>query len=133
MPLKPPTFRPSHLPTSTQIARDYDRRRGTAHERGYTNQLRSRMAAWKHRHPLCLGCSAVGRIQATEVCDHVVPHKGDSLLLWTESNWQPSCREHHNIIKQRLELLFANGTIPVESLKLDSPIAIRLSRELLMM
>jgi 5-methylcytosine-specific restriction protein A len=89
------------------------------------------MTAWKQRHPLCLGCAAVHRVKPTEVTDHIVPHKGDRALLWSEANWQPACREHHDIIKQRLERAFASGSITAEALKLDSSAAIRLTLDLM--
>jgi 5-methylcytosine-specific restriction enzyme A len=89
------------------------------------------MDAWKRSHPLCLGCSAIGRVTATQVTDHVVPHKGDRSLLWSAENWQPSCREHHDVIKQRLELMFASGAISADALKLDSAIAVQLTLDVL--
>ncbi|MBZ5498887.1 MAG: HNH endonuclease [Acidobacteriia bacterium] len=38
--------------------------------------------------PLCGECERVGRLTATAVVDHIVPHKGDSRLFGDESNWQ---------------------------------------------
>jgi hypothetical protein len=131
MPTKPLTFRPPGAPTSRDVERAYDKRRGTAHARGYTDQLRRRMAAFRAARPLCLGCQAVGRIAATEVCDHVIPARGDRDLLWSEANWQPACREHHDIIKQRLEDMWNARTITSDELRLDSATAIRLTRDLL--
>jgi 5-methylcytosine-specific restriction endonuclease McrA len=89
------------------------------------------MDAWKRQHPLCVGCGVVGRIVATAVCDHIVPHKGDKTLLWSADNWQPACREHHDVVKQRLEDLFARGIASASDLRLDSARAITLTRELL--
>lgn len=89
------------------------------------------MGRWKREHPLCLGCKAVGRITATAVTDHTVPHKGDHALLVDEANWQPACRPHHDIVKQRLEALFKAGSIGRSDLRLDSAKAIELTNELL--
>ena len=131
MPTKPPTFRPPGAPLPKQANSDYDRRRGSAHSRGYTAALRASMDAWKRANPLCLGCTAVGRVGATEVTDHILPHKGDKALLWSVENWQPSCREHHDIVKQRLEDLYASGKATAADLRLDSVRAIELTRDLI--
>jgi 5-methylcytosine-specific restriction endonuclease McrA len=131
MPVRPPTFRPKGQRSRREVNTDYDDRRGTAHERGYTYRLRQRMAAWKRGHPLCLGCQAIGRVTATEVTDHTIPHKGDKVLLEDEANWQPACRPHHDIVKQRLEALFKAGSIGVDALRLDSDRAIQMTMELL--
>lgn len=131
MPIRPPTYRPPGAPSAQDHAQAYDRRRGTPHSRGYTHKLRKAMDAWKHRNPLCLGCQAVERISATEVTDHIIPHKGDKLLLWNAANWQPACREHHDIIKQRLEDMVAKGKASASDLRLDSELAKQLTRELL--
>ena len=131
MPVRPPTFRPRGGRSRQQVDADYDERRGTAHERGYTYRLRQRMGRWKRDHPLCLGCQAIGRVTATEVTDHTIPHKGDKALLEDEANWQPACRPHHDVVKQRLEALFKAGSIGPAALRLDSPRAIELSNELL--
>jgi hypothetical protein len=51
--------------------------------------------------------------------------------MWDPNNRQPSCTPHHDIVKQRLEVLFAQGKTSAEDLKLDSAMAIALTRELL--
>ena len=89
------------------------------------------MALWKHQHPLCLGCQAVGRVVATDVTDHIIPHKGDPDLLSDESNWQPACRKHHDVIKQQLERMYAAGRIRAIDLRLDSDLAKELTADLL--
>lgn len=131
MPTKPPTFRPSHLPSRQQIAKDYDKARGTAHQRGYTSRLRTAMTRFKADNPLCLGCKAVGRVTPTAVTDHITPARGDTALLWDMDNWQPACREHHDIVKQHLERMFDRGTVSNEALRLDSAVAVRLTLDLL--
>ncbi len=131
MPVRPPTFRAKGQRSRQEVSTDYDRRRGTAHERGYTYALRQRMDRWKRAHPLCLGCQAVGRIRATEVTDHIIPHRGDQALLQDEGNWQPGCRPHHDIVKQRLEAMYKAGTIKADDLRFDSAKAIELTIELL--
>lgn len=35
-------------------------------------------------------------LAAAEEVDHVRPHRGDPVLFWDTSNWQPLCRTHHS-------------------------------------
>jgi len=44
---------------------------------------------------------------------------------------QPACRNHHDIVKQRLEALYLAGSISAADLRLDSARAIGTTRELL--
>jgi len=30
------------------------------------------------------------------VVDHVIPHRGDPVKMWDESNWESICAPHHN-------------------------------------
>ena len=29
--------------------------------------------------------------------DHITPHKGDKALFWQRANWQPLCKQCHDI------------------------------------
>jgi 5-methylcytosine-specific restriction endonuclease McrA len=78
---------------------------------------------YRQRHPLCLGCAACDRVSAAELVDHVVPHKGDHSLFWDGANWQPSCRWHHDVVKQRIEALYLKREATKEDLRLDSAMA----------
>ncbi|KAA0579000.1 HNH endonuclease [Azospirillum sp. B21] len=73
-------------------AKDYDARRGTARQRGYTKAWEKAAKAFLGRpqNRLC-ACGA----PATRV-DHRTPHKGDQRLFWDRSNWQPMCERCHN-------------------------------------
>lgn len=64
------------------------------------------------------------------MCDHIEPHRGNDRLFWNRRNWQSACDWHHDVVKQRLEAMFAAGEIGVADLRLDSEIAKRLTREL---
>lgn len=86
---------------------------------------------YKQAHPLCVGCQAVGRVAAATVTDHIIPHKGDEALFWDEDNWQAACAPHHDIVKQRMEKLYAAGKCSAADLYLGSALAVRLTRELL--
>jgi 5-methylcytosine-specific restriction protein A len=45
-------------------------------------------------HPVC--CDPFKRhlnvVMATYCPDHIKPHKGDPVLFWDQSNWQPLCQ-----------------------------------------
>ena len=46
------------------------------------------------QNPLCKAC--LPRVEAARVVDHVIPHRGDMVLFWDRSNWQPLCLSCHN-------------------------------------
>ena len=84
-----------------------DRARGTFRERGYTARWDRRAAAFKRLYPLCgmrpnglrpvmSQCHSEGRTTIATQVDHVVPHKGDPVLMWDElHNWQSLCSACH--------------------------------------
>jgi 5-methylcytosine-specific restriction enzyme A len=131
MPVRPPTYRPPGRRNRRQANAEYDTRRGSSRERGYDAQWDREALAYRSAHPLCLGCQAVGRVAAAALVDHIVPHKGDPALMWNPDNRQPSCTPHHDIVKQRLEVLFSQGKVSADDLRLDSAKAIELTLDLL--
>ena len=130
MPTAPKTFRAAHAPTPKQSEQDYDRRRGSARERGYSSKWDKVSVAFLRKHRVCKACEAVGVLQATEVTDHIVPHKGDMGLFWDRSNWQACCRWHHDVVKQILEREFLAGNIGRSDLNLTSRAALDLASRL---
>jgi hypothetical protein len=50
--------------------------------------------------------------------------------MWDSTNWQPSCKWHHDRVKQQLEVMWRQGSINKEDLKLDSAVARRLTNKL---
>lgn len=129
MPDLPGTFRPPWAPVPSKRERDrrHDERRGSARKRGYGTAWDKASKGFIRRHPLCLGCEAVGRVTPSEVTDHVVPHRGDQALFWDPANRQPACRWHHDAIKQQLERMWDAGEIVAAELRLDSATAVRLT------
>lgn len=125
---KPKSFRPSHLGTVQQSQRDYEARRGSARERGYTARWDRAAAAFKRDNPLCIGCEAVDRVELASVVDHIIPHKGDDALFWDQANWQACCTKHHDIVKQQLERQYEQGLLNAADLRLDSKAAVHLTR-----
>lgn len=67
---------------------------------------------------------------AADLTDHVEPHKGDQAKFWNSSMWQSACKWHHDVVKQRLELMWARGEIGLADLWLDSPAALALAERL---
>lgn len=100
----------------------------SSRDRGYSNRWDKESKAFKLANPFCLGCLALGRKCSATVTDHIVPHRGDMGLFWDKRNWQPSCGWHHDVIKQRLELLFLEGQATVKDLRLDSDLAKQMSK-----
>ncbi|WP_433762040.1 HNH endonuclease [Brucella anthropi] len=125
---KPKSFRPSHLGTVQQSQRDYEARRGSSRERGYTARWDRAAVAFKRDNPLCIGCEAIDRVELASVVDHIIPHKGDDVLFWDQANWQPCCTKHHDIVKQQLERQYEQGLLNAADLRLDSKAAVHLTR-----
>lgn len=48
-------------------------------------------------------CKRCGKVEATPICDHVRPHRGDERLFWDESNLQTLCKHCHDSLKQAEE------------------------------
>lgn len=77
----------------------------TAADRGYGYAWQKARARFLREHPLCVMCEQERptRVTAATVVDHKIPHRGDKVLFWDESNWQPLCGPHHSSDKQRQE------------------------------
>ncbi len=76
----------------------HDRQRPTARQRGYSREWQKARAAFLLEHPHCIRC-----FRAATVVDHIKPHRGDDVLFWDRTNWQPLCAGCHNRHKQREE------------------------------
>jgi len=79
--------------------------RATGYRRWYS------LARWKRlrrrklqEHPLCLYCLRENMITAAVALDHIVPHGGDPVLFWDESNLAQLCTYHHDLTKRREEM-----------------------------
>ena len=73
-----------------------DNKRASAHERGYTSKWRRLSKLYLKAHPLCVECKRHGRLTPATVVDHIVPHRGNEQLMWSESNWQGLCKRCHD-------------------------------------
>ena len=124
----PAMFRYSNKPSRKQVQREHDGRRGSARARGYSAKWDRAAKAFRLSNPVCVGCAAVGRTTASQLVDHIEPHRGNEQLFWDMSNWQALCRWHHDAIKARLEYQFDADEITALDLKLSSKVAIELTR-----
>jgi 5-methylcytosine-specific restriction enzyme A len=90
----PPPRRRGRCPT---CARDYERRKGSAHERGYTKQHRENAARVIAAHPWCVDCGATDDLCA----DHIVPlSKGGTNRL---NNYAVRCRGCKELVRTSSE------------------------------
>lgn len=73
-------------------------RRGSSASRGYGSRWQRARVVFLAANPLCRPCSLKSppQVTAATVVDHITDHKGDPVLFWDESNWQPSCEPCHN-------------------------------------
>ena len=79
-----------------QARETIDKRRGTAHERGYSYAWQKAREGFLRKHPLCVAHEKKGYVVAATVVDHVIPHKGDKDLFWDRDNWQSLCKKCHD-------------------------------------
>lgn len=71
--------------------------RETAAQRGYDSRWQKARDGYLRSHPLCVHCERAGRVVAANEVDHIVPHKGDMVLFWDNSNWQSLCKSCHSL------------------------------------
>lgn len=76
--------------------RQYDQHRGNSAQRGYNTAWRKFRDGFLRRHPLCVHCVEQGITTAATVVDHIIPHKGDTVLFWQKGNHQPLCKACHD-------------------------------------
>lgn len=76
--------------------------RRSAASRGYDHRWRKESKAFLALQPWCVklgeGCTLIATL-----VDHVKPHKGNMVLFWDRTNWQPLCDHCHNVHKARME------------------------------
>ncbi|HEY1723971.1 MAG TPA: HNH endonuclease signature motif containing protein [Steroidobacteraceae bacterium] len=73
------------------------------HDRDYGRRWRTARARFLRQHPLCTYCQRQGFTVAATCVDHIVPHRGDLVLFWDETNWQSLCQPCHDGAKAELE------------------------------
>lgn len=101
MPSKPP--KPCKHPNCPNLTHDNycDEHKGlyvreSSGRRGYNNKWRKLSKLFLKRNPLCMECKRTGRLTPATVVDHIVPHRGNPELMWSEGNWQSLCKRCHD-------------------------------------
>lgn len=61
-----------------------------------TQKWRKRRKAFLAEHPLCEDCDAAGLTELATTVDHRIPHRGNEVLFWDETNWGAKCASHHS-------------------------------------
>ena len=80
-----------------------DDRRQSSAQRGYNYRWQKYREGFLRKHALCMDCQKRGRVVASTVVDHIIPHRGDTKLFWDKNNHQALCESCHSSHKQRLE------------------------------
>ncbi|HVL76318.1 MAG TPA: HNH endonuclease [Noviherbaspirillum sp.] len=89
-----------------------DERRGSAHDRGYDSKWRKARDAYLREHPVCEcdDCKRLDWPPASEVVDHIIPHRlkdakdsgnPDAIaraqeLFWNRRNWKAMSKRCHD-------------------------------------
>ena len=113
MPVRPPVHRPMGALSDAQRAaakKAFDKKRGTAAQRGYDSKWIELRNIVRAEEPLCRQCLAEGRITATQEIDHIIPHKGNRALFIARDNLQGLCKRHHSAKTAREDGGFGNRT-----------------------
>lgn len=100
MPNMPPTHRRGGA--AVPVHR-YEDERKSARERGYDSRWEKAAKAFRLAHPLCRYCELDDVTSASELVDHLYPHRGDKVLFWRREYWVPSCAHCHDGFKQVIE------------------------------
>ena len=91
--------------------REQDRLRGSSASRGYGADWRRARDRYLRTpgNQLCRACAARGRVTPATEVDHIRPHRGDRVLFWDESNWQPLCQRCHSAKTAREDGRWGSG------------------------
>ena len=76
--------------------RETERRRNAVKNKLYNRQWERARRQFLLEHPLCVTCERNGIVTAANEVDHIVPHRGDRVLFWDQSNLQSLCRSCHS-------------------------------------
>lgn len=96
MPKRAPTHKPIMLAIRRAASEQYEARRGTRTQRMYDNRWARYSKQRLQLHPWCVACENRGEVRRAVITDHVIPHKGNAVLFWDETNHQSLCKEDHD-------------------------------------
>ncbi|MBN50048.1 MAG: HNH endonuclease [Spongiibacteraceae bacterium] len=69
----------------------------------YNRRWQKARQTYLRNNPLCVWHKRDGKVVASRIVDHIIPHRNDMKLFWDTSNWQALCKSCHDSHKQRLE------------------------------
>lgn len=122
MPEAPRTHKPFSKAAQQRTDREFERKRGSARERGYSSAWDKAAKGHLRNCPLCRYCELHDRVTAAVLVDHLYPHEGDMVLFWRREWWVSSCDDCHNGFKQRLE---RQGKYALDGLARDLGLPVR--------
>ena len=96
VPYKPRSHKPNGHQTEQERKAMFDRRRGTAAQRGYDADWRRVRGVVVREEPLCRHCLSKGYTTPTSEVDHIIPHRGNDRLRLDRSNLQGLCKSCHS-------------------------------------
>lgn len=85
-----------HKDENNTYKKQHDSKRPNANQRGYGAKWRKARAIFLMSNPLCENHAEKGQTVRASVVDHRIPHKGDMILFWDQSNWQSLCKRCHD-------------------------------------
>ncbi len=71
--------------------KQYEKRRGSFRERGYTTSWTNLSERYRQEHPLCVPCLAQGRVKPAQCVDHIIPVGCCPQLVLDWDNCQSAC------------------------------------------
>jgi 5-methylcytosine-specific restriction protein A len=94
-------------------------KRPSSTQRGYGYRWQQYTALRLREYPLCEGLKLKpdglivvnthpGIVRAAKLTDHIIPHKGDEILMWAEWNHQSACDDCHNVKTSQYDGGFGN-------------------------
>lgn len=96
MPQRIQYHRPHGAPTPHQNARAYDRHRQADKNFYSSTRWVKFRASFLAKNPLCVDCTAEGRVTLADHVHHIVPRKQRPDLAFDEGNCESCCQPHHN-------------------------------------
>ncbi|HJZ54246.1 MAG TPA: HNH endonuclease signature motif containing protein [Gemmataceae bacterium] len=111
MPQRPATYRPPRTApnggnrTSSLTTGQPSSHRPTAAQRGYGYRwqlVRIQVlndvdgTTYPHGGPLCRECQKQGKLVEANTIDHIIPHRGDEVLMWKADNLMSLCKPCHD-------------------------------------
>ena len=73
--------------------------RQSSSDRGYNYQWQQARKVFLRQRPLCQCPDCQDgkiRVIVATVVDHIIPHRGDMVLFWKQSNWQAMSKQCHD-------------------------------------